>query len=828
MIINPMLNLELPLRRIFYLLVLMVFFLSGCEAEKPQGIAPQKEKFTVSPNSAFPGSTITLSGLDLRGVKTNDIRVLIDDKDVPFYRLGNGNLEAVAPVYIINGKISSPQYNLKVQVKDGDRNIDEIINGLTLIDRPSTNSQVLEPFLDAYQQVVENLNTIFQGLALSPDIDDQYATAVLGALQNIVNNDFASVINIIKTSDADTKTLTETLLKNSGAVDRIKLLADFTRNVDISTNAVSPAQLQLSQNNSLNEDGVDKSSAIEISDDLLARRMQFANVLSTFNSDVIDTDARSFSLTGGAGFSAAAINEARLLAANVSVVDFAISKLLVAMFPTRIDDFSLDFASLRLFPGEVTNTETQIRVINEPAPLNVADFVALIINTLNIENVNNAEEIRRALNQAANSFFNVVYQQLGSAADLIAYPPKAWWAVIDNPNFLIMRTDDESRLKGLTDRNEWQAIGTNYGQVEVFAETSALSDAAVFSFPLGMTFRSGAFGADVAQSGSDFPQIFSSLFLDMDVPVDLKKGETAELKLRAGYKVSNEQINWKQGLQVVLTATDGELGKAKGVTDSDGYFSTSVRVDEDKSQMQISITVTDPVNSNQFAQSVNVSTVTGLGQVTLAGRLSGVSAIANGYILGDVAENNIASKETGSQADLSFNESLDQSSSQSSLSVNASSTAHVEHNTTVDHSDGIVTAIRGQLASAVSASVSDESEVDFKYTDANTRNYLSFTFQATEHTAYEFNATNLAFNSLALVDRFVVRLTRTDENLVLFEFNADQISEMPEALHHQGVLDAVTLYTLDIDIATSADARSACQCGNASSHLEFELRFGNQ
>ena len=69
----------------------------------------------------------------------------------------------------------------------------------------------------------------------------------------------------------------------------------------------------------------------------------------------------------------------------------------------------------------------------------------------------------------------------------------------------------------------------------------------------------------------------AELTAELTFPSNIESNGSGELRVRAGYIVPDKTVQWKEGISVSLSVTGGSATSTSGITDTDGYFITTIQ-----------------------------------------------------------------------------------------------------------------------------------------------------------------------------------------------------------------------------------------------------------
>ena len=565
--------------------------------------------------SAPPGAIVGLTGV---GAPSPDALELAVANGRGLVRQdGTGALIGSIPLFVIDGGWPTPPTGAQhlVLLRDGIP-IAGAKRALTVTALPTAagTSQVA---LTALRGIAQRLAMFGAQQAKTGGLDEAYFHAMTGALSQIIGGtdprSLASRIGQLAATDPAGLALHDALLATTGVVPALQqlegLLAAVAPAAPASLVRAAPTVARTQAAAGWPDLAVASPAAllIEVSDDVLARKMQLYVVVQLFSETVVNGTASTWANYVSVGFGVLSLLGQQFPPAVytglvLAIADFVANKIIVALMPARLQAFQLDLASTQLNFSDVTDATITAIAVNDPPSFGIQDLVNLTLNVIGAQATDPA--IYGFAGQAGRdvaAFFLGFVQNLltvfaGQHPDLNVdvnlsfIPDLIWRATVADPRFVERKTQTPSTITGLPTLVNWQASATTPGAGRIFAQTSMDPQAIMITPPPGITYTGGAFGENVEITNVVTVQVGGTSVSVNPTTVTLAPGGSQAFTPTVTGN-ANTAVTWSTTDPGGLVSVSGgySAGQVAGV-----YFVTATSVADPTKAASAAVTVQTP------------------------------------------------------------------------------------------------------------------------------------------------------------------------------------------------------------------------------------------
>jgi hypothetical protein len=441
----------------------------------------------VSPASAAPGSPVALElpgGVPAGG----SLALLVGGELAPVVRSSSGALAASVPLFLDPATAwpAPPSGPLDlILLSDGVpvAGADEALTVIELMPAPGA----AEGAQGALNGIVGSFERIGQALTDEPGAQEQWLTALSGALEELVNGaDPRSLAGVLAAADAQTRELLDAWFAASGV---LAALEQYEQGLAVAADALAAGNRSLAAAALARvPQGLAPGLTTFFPTDVeLAEEMQFYETAKLFGQQFIAQTNQEWSTFVGIAAGAIALVRSiplvPVISAILAVADFAFNKLYLGLLPANIDTFELTLASALLDRGETTDAVVHLAAVNEPPPIGIQDLVGTTLNVLGLGNAPAIEGLRDALVQTAAYMLGLIQQGLSTYAgdhpelnldiEVASVPAMRWQATVEDATLVDRISQTPAVIAGLPDEVNWQASETECGQATILARTFA-------------------------------------------------------------------------------------------------------------------------------------------------------------------------------------------------------------------------------------------------------------------------------------------------------------------------------------------------------------------
>jgi len=574
---------------------------------------------SVSPDRGPPGTVIRIGELSLTGVDSGDLRVFLGGEEAPLRHDDLGQLYTAIPLFLdAVGESSPPGDPVDLVITESDREILKeagVVTVLPLIQAPGEAHEVLE----TVERISSSLQTIMAGFGLEVGEEERYFAAMFAALDSLIHGSegsLASTWGQLQGSDTQMRIL-DGLLKGMAASEH---LTEFETNLE----AIAAQAPALEGEGRTLVPGMAEEPpswappspvAIEVSDQLLALKMQFYVVLVDFGEQVIGNTGQTFSqwvgtLAGVAGI-ARAIPQVEITMVILAYIDLVVNKVIVGLLPSTLDALDLQLQANNLSLHQKTNATIYVHASNTPPGISLQYIIGNILTLLGASGGSQwVTDLTDALVRTATFYLTTMrgiiatyaaeHPELNMDPDLLSVVPDiSWKAKATTPAFLDLKTFSPNIVEPLSAELNWQARD-QVGVGRIYVMPSSSNDARILPGYYG-----GAFGNEVVASQVRSVVVGSNMELEVSGPSFLDPGEQGQVSIRAGYREQGG-INWTSGINIAIQVDGGAVTPLTGLTDSNGYFTTTVEAtDADADVIRVMI-VAQGANQTYAGQTLEI------------------------------------------------------------------------------------------------------------------------------------------------------------------------------------------------------------------------------
>lgn len=585
------------------LLLLAVLILpAACDGD---GVAPRPPldvppTVTVTPAQGAPGAPLTLESeaLDFAG----PLAVRIGGQRVPLLRSDSGPARSMVPILAAGEAGDAPP---------SDPVVVEIIAGADSIVARSEAALTILP-VPAAPGATDTLVTLLGGLAsasgeLRAGLPPASAAAavsgvVSAALDSVLwgasEHSLATALEAIAAADPATRQLMNGVLASSGVLES-------TRDLLATLEGLGPA-LEASLQDlraGPRADGV-------IDDVDLARQLQTYSVLKLVGETVIGETSTEYGNSVGlvaGSLVGISVPLAGLVGSILSVVDFAVNRVGLGVYPAELTRFELVLEDTVLNPGDTTTARIDIMAVNDPPETSLQELIDLVLASAGLADgvgqasvVNSAREYFQALyefflGQVRNGINQIADEYPSIDPGFAVVPALEWTTVADDPRLYELVSGDPETVRPLDDAVNWSAGESAQGSATVFARVATGPDAILIDPPPGFPYTGGAFGEEVRSTETRTVTVMSELVIEVDFPATLSDDDLATLEVRAGHVDADGAPVWEPGIAIEILTDGGSVEQATGATDQDGQFITLAQLDPGSEEIIITVTARDSV-----------------------------------------------------------------------------------------------------------------------------------------------------------------------------------------------------------------------------------------
>lgn len=502
--------------------------LAGCASPPPA----QPTALVVTPDQGPPGTFVTITGLTTDDVATNGIAVRVGGAQTPALVREDGSVVTALPVLFGANGWHEPFGPLDVEVvRTGATGT--VVLGLAA---SAVRITALDPAPDAaarmeaaWTGILDGLEALASEFPSESDEERQHLVAQLEAVRELLLTGENAVPKILEGSapllgelPGDPRTeLAAALLASSGILAESEALADRLTGADPlrSHHDIDPGgaffQNELAPQATLLCPYTDP-------DQDLACKMQLYAVVKEFGQTAVAPTAKAWgevtAFTGIAGI-AMDIPAAAAIGFALTVADIVINRLVVALLPAKIDDFTLSFDDGPIVKqSDLATGRAELTASNDPPNLTSNDLLALAMSIFDVAGgapiLKDKEGELIAFAKKTFEYFLGIYAntfaayadahpELNLSVTLTALPHKSWgptriedYRLFEAHSF----TPDLLEVYDATPANPmWQASDTSAGDARVNVRTAG-NEGTLIQWS---GYSGGAFGEQVAATETE-------------------------------------------------------------------------------------------------------------------------------------------------------------------------------------------------------------------------------------------------------------------------------------------------------------------------------------
>ncbi len=566
-------------------------------------IVEETATLTVTPTSGVPGTALKVSGLTGLDATTDTLSATIGGQSAPVIISDSGQVLVSIPLFLDDsGVVVVPTAKLDLVLSENGMTLGEAKGAITVEALPAPTHSLAD-LTSSLTTISATLDTVLSAFNSTPGIEEQYTQAILKALDSLINSadpsSLASGANQIN-ADSSLAYVTAVLDANGIIEEFMNMAAELqaTSSSLATTSVVNPLSLQRSASPTV--------IPTTLTDQDLARRMQFYVIVKMFGETVINETGQTFAETVGLaagviGISGTTVPYVAIVSAVLTLIDVVVNKIVVGALPATIDSMSVAFANNTISPGDTTEATVYILTSNLPAPLTAYDLVGLTMTAIGLTGSSTpVESFRDVLKNTVDFFLGIMQSTFAAYSTLhpelhldinvaTLTPPMKWEAYVNDPQLVKCQSLTPSIVTGMTSSPNWQADSVNYGEGRVYVMPATGAGALVLSLPPGFTYTGGAFGMDMTISRTISVWVAPKLALEIDFASTMTPGGANQLGLNAGYVTGSGSIEWSPDIEITLTVTDGTAETPYGFTDASGHFGSRIDIDSTADSVTVHI-----------------------------------------------------------------------------------------------------------------------------------------------------------------------------------------------------------------------------------------------
>jgi hypothetical protein len=458
-------------------------------------------RLSVTPHRAPAGSVVVMTSSS--PIAADGLELFVDGEPAVVHPSAGGGFTAGVPYFLENGWPHPPHGPVDILLLRNGAPAAVGPDALTVLPLAQAPGSTLKG-IAAFDDLAHALDRVGSHLAESGDPDqEKWLASLTEAVNDLVHGtDPRSLANFLAAADAKGVRLLDASLAASGVLDGLRRYADLLGMVADGfeqSHALGMQRLAVMGHRRV------ASAADVVSDVDLASDMQFYELAKLFGETVVGPTAETWGTFMGTLFSAVALgpvggpilDAAQWIGVVLTVLDFALNKIYLALLPAKVSDFSLSVTSPNLVPGQVTSAQLRLTARNEPVPIGLQDFIGQLLNELGAPGNGAPKDV---LTDAVNFFLGFLQARLASRGnvELWSIPPLTWTTTITDTRLVERKTQTPAVIAGLADQVNWKASSTttNSQQGRIFARTTFGPEALLVALPPGISYTPGAFGVD--------------------------------------------------------------------------------------------------------------------------------------------------------------------------------------------------------------------------------------------------------------------------------------------------------------------------------------------
>lgn len=350
-------------------------------------------------------------------------------------------------------------------------------------------------------------------------------------------------------------------------------------------------------------------SSAALTDEGLAYRMQMYSLLSGFSSQVIGQTALTWNnvsaVLGLAGVAFPPLGFVEFIVSYaIAELDFIFNKLAIALLPSEITSFELDFLDHEIYPGDTSMAIIYISAKNNPPNITPLDIITQVINGIALADwISNLGVPRSLIAETAEDiieglttwYIGVINNVLGTHFNAptmldVSLPVITYDSVlVRNPNLIDLISPALNKIEPMSGSINGLAKDS-IGKAPLTVCTQLPGPTTLIHPILAAAGYAGsAFGDDYCTSNTDTVTIIPTLVLNIDFPDTISTEGAGALGIYAGYLTSTNDTNWSENISLNLYVTGGHLDDDIGLTDAQGYFGTTVHHDSASFEIEVRI-----------------------------------------------------------------------------------------------------------------------------------------------------------------------------------------------------------------------------------------------
>ncbi len=558
----------------------------------------KRMEITFSPDSGPPGTIITILGIDPGSIDMDSLVVHIGGRVSPVVRAALGGTLTGIPLFLDEtGAFDLPASPVDLEIFEGSTLIFKAAGAITIAEPPRAPGTV-DGMVIELNSIAASFREIVNAMISLPGVQEQYALATIDALDSLIAGSgeyslpgaYASL-----QGDATSMQVLDDVFANAGVLEVLRKRASL---LESAAAGLSPGSSRRSLT----------PAALTVSDENLARMMQFYVILSAFAEDVVAESAAQIGVVAGLIGIGSQHPYVRVVSIVTNYLNFFMTKFAVGLFPADLTSIDLEFSDTTLERDVTTNSTITLHAANRPPGITVLDLTQQLLVLLGLTGTSSEiQGFKDILLGTFDYFLGLMSSTIQSYAQLhpelgldpalfSLIPPITWTAVASDPDLLDCETFTPQLISAVENELEWRTSDTNKGEARVYVRPATSSDSYYFPNLLGYTYGAGAFGENMALSPPVSGFVGDALELQVDFPAAIDPLGTETLRIRAGYPQGDGTVDFTSGISIELGVIGGIAASLSGSTDVEGYFSTTVthhNVDVDEIVISVSATGQD-------------------------------------------------------------------------------------------------------------------------------------------------------------------------------------------------------------------------------------------
>ncbi len=607
----------------FIIVVMSIVAVLGCSKKAPTDSEPDGiTSLTVTPISGPPLTVVDVVGIDQSKIDLSNAYALFNGMVSGLFVQDNGIIQITLPVAVDTATMwvdtTNTSWSLAiVEAASGDTIAygDDVFSMTFLPSSPGSTAQILAD----WTSISQSLHTISDAVSTGPGVEDMLMSSLLLAFDSLlIGSDSMSLSYALvdmSANNQEAKNLVDALLGSSGVVEHSQKYAELFSMLADSAASKSTYSKNLSSESTL------------LTDNNLAWRMQMYVVVKEFGNTVVAPTAAAYGRVFGAvGLIASypGLSMAQVVGAVLSIIDFILNKLIVALMPAQIDSLTVEFVSDTINIGDYTDATMMLYVSNDPPPITFMDFVGQLLNAIGLHRtlspppaldaftdfVMDLTNYTMGLVRDGMSIYTGAHPEFIYDINITSMPDMEWEAQLTDTRFVNLESFTPDILNPIMGEVNWEPIET-FGEGRVRVQTTTGPEATVVDLPMGFSYHGGAFGNDVGGSPTYSVWVLPELVLEVTFAPDISIESSSTLSVRAGYYDSVGDPDWSSNILIELDVSGGSADFTSGYTDAFGEFATEISLDESSEIVTVIVKATGEmdVSAEETVSADNLTSV---------------------------------------------------------------------------------------------------------------------------------------------------------------------------------------------------------------------------